>query len=92
MGHCIEERFGGGERATDARLRSLFWSKSHFSLVSPSKSLFEGHLAFFSVLCMGPFWQTHKGAWESPQSISEALSGLSLTTPSCLARKVGSTP
>lgn len=50
--------------AADARLRSLFWRKSHFSLVNPSKSPFEGYLLFLSLLCgVGPFWQslTKKG-------------------------------
>lgn len=41
------------------RLRFLFWRKSHFSMVSPSKSPLEGYLLFLSLLCgVGPFWQT----------------------------------
>lgn len=81
---------GGGEGALGARVRPLFWRKSHFSLVCSLESLFEEHLVFFSLIFRAdPCWQTlTKKLRTVHNTMSEVPPGLSLTTPSCLPRKV----
>ena len=91
LGHGEEQlRARGG--AADARSGSLSRRKSHFSLVSPSKSLFKGCMLFSLCFVVQVHFDSHKEPGTVWRDVSDVLPGLSFIAPSCLPRQVSATP